>query len=802
MPTSLHFFPLVRLAGLAVATLLLVSCANDDLTLAERKAAKTLGKMGAARAEYGSITMSQPLLIHNDGDASPFAFEPGLKAADLYNAARTDEEGAAMIAASEQMATALGLTFAADLPTMRNYDIALDDFQRQRAGYARGQDLRREKLRAQYELDRAEAESADTEAEKKRLLAKARTDYLQGLIDLEPATASTPPVPDDSRVPEPPASGPAAKTDALSAMQAPGALISGHTPKLPVRTALVTASGDAAIQGIFQVLGDPGKYTKFKGKKIALAVATVSVEPGSRTREGYIGEVIVETYFHLDRARDELIAKYQPAKPAITPPVIKPGTGSEAATGGVYHIMGSGAGSVGNTQGSAPADSASVPSKILKWSAAHSQGNSPMHVTKNRLDSQPLVEAVSPLMDAQTMNLGSSFRQQQSFALQIAAALKGAGYKAGANFFSSWAKNLQSDFATKSSLPVITTFNVGGGVFGFRVGPRLKALQEPGGKSVKPSKEIERQSFPVLLVIGLEEEDLRLVEVDGDETKHTEFGGKKYSEPTLGFTQSGTWYAADAGLMPLRATAFPTEIDRLRWNRALYRLAKDSNNALDEGSDSNGGTQHTNEDALGMMTRHRAETLQMQLLGATSYSSLPIDFFPVVEEPKPEVPAVTDVMPNMIKFDPADQARKILVVIKGANLAGVSEVRLGTEKVDKFTPGKGAVLAEFTLPAGFKGGARNFALSFKDQSTPVFTPVVTFEAWKQAPPPETLTLTHTRNATTKSDGVNVVTETYEAPAGSEALIHKYLESHKAAGDSKSSSASVNVDIQATQEPKK
>ena len=92
-------------------------------------------------------------------------------------------------------------------------------------------------------------------------------------------------------------------TDALSRLASsnffgPGGLLKefkSKEPELNNRAALITAAGDVAVESIFRLLGQPDKAKEFMGREIFFGVATVSVNPGWRTRKNFAADLSVTT---------------------------------------------------------------------------------------------------------------------------------------------------------------------------------------------------------------------------------------------------------------------------------------------------------------------------------------------------------------------------------------------------------------------------------------------------------------------------------------------------------------------------
>jgi hypothetical protein len=150
---------------------------------------------------------------------------------------------------------------------------------------------------------------------------------------------------------------------------------------------------------------------------------------------------------------------------------------------------------------------------------------------------KPLVAAVSPMTDADVLDLSGSVRVQRAFALSAALALSYAGLNGQAAIFNQWAKRLETDVQTRGASTAISTYSHSGGSFGFQIGPRLRAIEQAGGKSESDRRAaaiLERQTFPVLIVLGMDADDLGI--------RFAYRGGEFMSfEPVLKFRQTMRW---------------------------------------------------------------------------------------------------------------------------------------------------------------------------------------------------------------------------------------------------------------------
>jgi len=126
----------------------------------------------------------------------------------------------------------------------------------------------------------------------------------------------------------------------------------------------------------------------------------------------------------------------------------------------------------------------------------------------------PLVAAVSPMTDVQTLDLSSSIREQASYAIRLATALSGMGANLQAEFFQDWVRRLERDSRTLTNLNAVTSYSISGGVFGYQISPRLQALADPTGEDPEADMILQPITFPVLVILGVDERDLQVYDID------------------------------------------------------------------------------------------------------------------------------------------------------------------------------------------------------------------------------------------------------------------------------------------------
>lgn len=177
----------------------------------------------------------------------------------------------------------------------------------------------------------------------------------------------------------------------------------------------------------------------------------------------------------------------------------------------------------------------------------------------------PLVAAVSPMTETQALELQGSFRRQNELALSLAAAFSAAGLTAQARTFDQFIRSRQQDVATATPLVAVNTYSHSGGMFGFQVGPRLTAIEQVKKRSVSgPGEVLDRQTFPTLILFGLDRRDLVKV-------KLTDEGKYQLYQAGLLLLTAPSWVPVDSATRGQRMT----EIERLAISYDLSRTSAD-----------------------------------------------------------------------------------------------------------------------------------------------------------------------------------------------------------------------------------
>ena len=287
------------------------------------------------------------------------------------------------------------------------------------------------------------------------------------------------------------------------------------SPTISDRDALFQAAGDASTNAIFQTLGNQVLASQFADKKVLFGVVTVAVNPGWRTKRGYSADVSSQTGYEYSLARLSVVQNLL-ADAKVDLGIRK----RVAMTYGLQIPFGT----------ADPFD----PKRPVPQEYAVPSDNELLAIN-------PQVAAVAPMTQSQvSQDLNSRYSQVQ-LALQLSAAFAKAGLGAQANVMSQYANDVQHDVDTLDLNTTVNTYTVDGGLFGFEVGPRLRATEDADRQSSVPADLLERQSFPALVIFGFDANDLR------PRVKIDQFGQMRVYEPRIKLTTFTTWHPLNGG---------------------------------------------------------------------------------------------------------------------------------------------------------------------------------------------------------------------------------------------------------------
>jgi Fibronectin type III domain len=670
---------------------------------------RVMDEMVERQAEFGTISVSAPILSAPD---SVFTFQPGKTASDFYSDAKNSIQARA--SEFQQQLTSFGLganvsinpvAAAGYLAQLQQYEAAVNQNNATTAAATQQQAI--------VNAAAQQALAADLKA------AATPADYATAISNYQTATqgkgpAAVPAFPTALAPTTAPTLVTPPDVSSKFATSANGPLFSGfqqlaNNPNpltISDRTALVTAAGDNAVSAMFQVMGNPQLSQAFHNKRILFGVCTVSVNPGWRTHKGYAANVGMECSYKGLTARATVLqqfVKYPKVPAALRLRLAIDQDLSLPNDKAVIDLVKSIAKNTPQLQKwCVGADTPTLTEQEMDALSTDLGSPAIPPAYKDRQDdthsNRLLLAAVSPLTDVQTLDLSSSFRQEQELAINLAFQLQLAGSSGQAQTFLKFAKSLEQDFSSLTPDVVANSYSTGE-MFGFQVGPQLRAIEEARrGKASGPGEILERQSFPALVIYGFDADDiLPYVTVTPD-------GKYQLLEPVVNMVSAHSWVSVD-GKRPLW-----TETERLQmafWlKKYLSRL-----NSFDA------------DPPTLRYTINRINELCTMVFGDQYDFALPEELIL-----PPAAPTITAVEPNPIKC-PQSGFAAVDVVLEGTNLdmvdlSRVSLVSGGTQEGAAHLHGSSAISARILVNASEEPPPIIFALPTYNGPS-IYTPAIT-----------------------------------------------------------------------------
>jgi hypothetical protein len=147
-------------------------------------------------------------------------------------------------------------------------------------------------------------------------------------------------------------------------------------------------------------------------------------------------------------------------------------------------------------------------------SSASSSGAGKLNNLARSFDSasggQPFVISVFPSLEAQTVDLRNSVRDQLALAMQLQASLNLGQSSAAGGVLSDYVKRLEYDAASRNAVPIVTAFSNGTN-FGYQIRPVTEALNIQTGTQGQNKGAIQRlypASFPALILLICDADDV------------------------------------------------------------------------------------------------------------------------------------------------------------------------------------------------------------------------------------------------------------------------------------------------------
>lgn len=598
----------------------------------------------------------------------------------------------------------IGQQFQTDLQQHQSSESALDQYKIKKMAIC-------DERKAQY-ID-------ESDPDKKETKLKAWDDCLTNLKPdsvTEPRRDTT--IPADSKDPKFSEEAKALlKDNAL--VKAPGTLLpTDLQPSISNRDALHIAAGDKAVETAYRILGDPSMSNQFKGKVLLIASTMVSVNPGWRTREGFFARLSAE--MKIDYAPASYQAKQQFLKQTKIPCEIR------KVVKNTWNIV-----EAKLPQDAAepePTGSYDTNSKNEKQDIDNCATSTTLEyfpneyiVPSDEFKPVPLIAAVSPLTASQTLDLSNSERSVMEFSLALAGILKEMNLDGQASIFEQFIHSNQSDNRTRTVNTIINSYSINGGQFGYQIAPQFVGLDVQNGND-RSSNILQPQSFPILLLIGLDKNDLNLrIEKCVDEDPDGENFCKKHSwkimEPHLSMKQNFDWRRADSygfwgtignfffdpGYYFFSKDKASDQMNILyELNKKYIKFQDDYKNLQNKANDfckKNKDNEKCNELKGEMEILSRSNNFltskfwtQKWPLASISIQDMPSEIlFPTPQEdakPKPQ-PYITEVIPNKIRLTRTGSsitADNSEILILGSNLKQLdtSKIEVVPQSTDSF----------------------------------------------------------------------------------------------------------------------
>lgn len=651
-------------------------------------------KLAMIAEEYGHATVSTPILSRPD---ERFEFDLNRPALTYFEEAKSEVQGGA--AYFEQVVQSLqaGLSVQADPTQAAAYSEALQQYYRSKQYSDEHQRLREEAadtkvalaeervLRAKEERERAQAElsTAPDDANLTELQSKlndaetalraAEDELVAAKVEQAESRSFGEGKPDyptassEDNTPDPAEGVAKAPEDARGVLsqekfQGFGGLLGDISPTVNNRTAIISAAGDKAVEAIFRVLGKPEQAQKFHGQTILFGIAMVSVNPGWRTMTGFAADISVQVEMGLQPARPETLTRYLNDS-EIPAPLRRTLVGSNGLLEVPNEVL------AANSASKIPQEWGGANRLPLFKGPRGGAGTVPV----------PLVAAVSPMTETETLDLGASFRSREELSLRLALALRSAGLAAQAEVFEQFVKDQQRDIKTRNAIAAVSSYSAGH-IFGYQIGPRLLALGDPTAKNSDAAYHLSRQAFPVLLIVGLDDATARPQLIPtASRGSNSNAAGKPDVEPAAAVAASTKGAAGGAASPKSEASALLAE-PYIKFTQSTHWVPLSRTAACDRLSPDQ---LFRLSDRLkspcvlrGALRKHRVDILKNKVFG--SFSALPVPLDAMFTAPTPRVLEVVPSTVSMSQKDSNNLPKSSELTITGEEL---QQIRLDGVKV-------------------------------------------------------------------------------------------------------------------------
>lgn len=479
------------LVGILAIALGIVGCATPTERRIQRIADK-MDQVSRHLEEWGTMSISGPLINQRGED---FRFDLPVSDRELYDTDRT--EGAVSV----REARAIDVQISARVEALNllwqlktESDPKLRDQIKQQLGKT---------LLAAVGIKSTVADAAD--AASAVADASAAADADAGA----PSSTAAPPPPEPKLV-EAPALAPGRASAAVGQFSPMLENYAGAIGMNIQRRINLTAN-DSRLIGVHEYLSNPNKDLP-DGYHAYFFVFTLTIQPGWRTRSGYVG--------NLDIALHGGWVDPKTGEPAL----FDIESGDKVEWREPAHFDTVSGHEVDGRDSVDPETQEKVQEYFridpkTKEEVVVDEGNVQMYEGYSRIDPKTnkrvivvetnleerefkgavgLVVGVFPAFNSQELNLRSSYRELITISGQFAAA----GQFAGAKIFLEAANRVERDAETSTGLATVTSYSNGLN-FGYEFRPAFRALEQPGELEAKPGYRLEPFSFPAVAIVLL-----------------------------------------------------------------------------------------------------------------------------------------------------------------------------------------------------------------------------------------------------------------------------------------------------------
>lgn len=468
------------------------------------------------------------------------------------------------------------------------------------------------------------------------LKANKQDKYKTCIDNLKTSISPSNPTPDTTQ-PDLPADSATQANGATTLLKDPnlmkgfGSMIGDLKPTITDREAIAIAAGDKATEIVYRIIGNPAEANKFKDKTIMLAASTVSVNPGWRTRRDYAAKISGYLRLEYNSPRQEYLEKLNKSQNSDIKEILK------------YN------------------NSSNIPPEYIENSGANE---------KIILS----VVAVSPLTDSQTLDLSDSKRNAVEISMKLAGALRELSLDAQAQVFEQWAKIYQQDSKSRTVNVTTNSYSKNGNEFGYVIYPKFQALDNGEESDDSPTNIMGPQSFPVLIVIGIDNDTLHPKYVNKNP------GQYELSEPSLILKQTSDW-------VPLRKNWFD-RLFRTEWFARDIHFSDYLEKYLD--------MKEKQEELSRCVEKICTEVKslvnlkkQTQTISIASYNTQEFPLEILFPTPPQDQPSISNIIPNKIYLK--KQAGKIIpdnvdIYLFGKNLDKIDAGNISIDGDVVFTP--------------------------------------------------------------------------------------------------------------------